>query len=200
MFVVAFPATFVKTARYSCPFSASTVCSIVSWFEVAPGTMLHVPPPLVEISHCTVGAGNPDAAASNVAPSPASTVVLVGSCVTTGGACTVSVASCVVAEPAAFVNTARYRSPSSESDALEIVSRLDVAAGTALQVPPPSVEISHCTVGAGNPDADASNVALCPSSTVRLDGCFVIAGSFWTVSVAASLVAVPATFLKTARY
>ena len=72
----------------------------------------------------------------------------------------------VVARPEAFVNTARYSWPSSEVSVLAIVSCSAVAPGTALQVPPPSIEVSHCTVGAGKPDPVASNTALWPSSTV----------------------------------
>jgi hypothetical protein len=68
-----------------------------------------------------------------------------------------------------------------------------------LQVPPPLVEVCHCTAGGGNPEAVASKTAFWPSSTVVLAGCSVTAGAFWTVSVAALLVAVPAVLLNTAR-
>ena len=41
--------------------------AIVSWSAVAPGTALHVLPPLVETSHCGVGGGVPDAVDSKTA-------------------------------------------------------------------------------------------------------------------------------------
>jgi len=56
--------------------------------------------------HCTVGLGDPDADAVNVAVLPAVTVVELGFVVTDGGPCTVSVADVLVADPAAFMNTA----------------------------------------------------------------------------------------------
>src|SRR5271166_5355094 len=159
-------------------------------------------PPSVEISHCTVGAGKPDAVASKTAFSPTSRVMLAGCCVTAGGTSTVSVAALLVALPAAFVNTARYSSPFSETVASAIVSLSEVAPSTSVHVLPLFVEISHCTLGVGNPEPAASKTALWPSSTVVLAGCSVTDGAFWTVSVAALLIAslggVPS--LKTARY
>ena len=56
--------------------------------------------------HCTVGNGIPDADAANIAVLPAVTVVELGLVVTDGGTCTVSVADVLVADPAAFMNTA----------------------------------------------------------------------------------------------
>jgi len=59
--------------------------------------------------HCTVGLGDPDADAVNVAVLPAVTVVELGFVVTDGAmlvAVTVSVADVLVADPAAFMNTA----------------------------------------------------------------------------------------------
>src|SRR4029077_12003124 len=198
--LVALPAAFVNTARYWWPFSEAIAFSIASWPVVAPGTALHVLPPLIEISHCTVGAGNPEAVASKRAFPPTSMVVPAGCWVTRGSARTVSVAAWLVTLPAALVNTARYSWPSSEEGVLVIVSWVEVAPSIALHVPPPSVETSHCTVGAGNPEAVASKRALCPSLTVTLTGCLVTDGAFCTVSVAASLVASPAAFLNVARY
>jgi len=56
--------------------------------------------------HCTVGLGDPDADAMNVAVLPAVTVVELGLVVIDGGTCTVSVADVLVADPATFMNTA----------------------------------------------------------------------------------------------
>jgi len=56
----------------------------------------------------------------------------------------------------------------------------------------------HCTVGLGDPDADAMNVAVLPAVTVAELGLVVTDGGTCTVSVAAVLVADPATFMNTA--
>ncbi|MGA2835640.1 MAG: hypothetical protein ABSF84_03485 [Acidimicrobiales bacterium] len=58
-----------------------------------------------------------------------------------------------------------------------------------MNVSPPSVDISHCTVGVGLPEALALNVALWLSATVTLDGFFVILGT--SVFAAADRVAMP---------
>src|SRR5665647_2956312 len=84
---------------------------MVSVVVVAPATLLKVAPPSVLDCHCTVGDGNPVAAAVNTAVPPAFTVTSVGFSVITGPAVTVSVAACVVAEPVVLVNTARYWLP-----------------------------------------------------------------------------------------
>ena len=187
--LVAWPATLLNTARYSSPFSESFTFAIVIWSVVASATGLQVLPPSVEISHCTVGVGNPDAVASKVALWPSSTVALTGCLVTTGALWTVSVAASLVALPWTLLNTARNSSPFSEVCALAIVSLSSVARGILVHSAPPSVEISHCTVGAGNPDAAASKLALWPSETVLLTGCLVTLGALWTVSVAGLLTA-----------
>jgi len=59
----------------------------------------------------------------------------------------------------------------------------------------------HCTVGLGDPDADAANVAVLPAVTVAELGLVVIDGAMLaavTVSVADALVIDPATFMNTA--
>jgi len=71
-------------------------------------SFVQLEPPFVETCHCTLGAGAPDAAAAKVALLPRSTVVLVGSAVTSGISSTVSVAAVLVASPVPFVKTARY--------------------------------------------------------------------------------------------
>ncbi len=166
---------------------------------MAPSTGLQVPPPSVEICHCTVGAGNPEAVASKTALWPSSTVTLSGCLVTAGAFCTVSVAASLLASPSVFLKVARYSWPLRDAFTATIVSELDVAPATFVQVLPPLEEVSHLTVGAGEPDAAASNTAFWPSSTVTLCGCSVTVGDFCTVSVAALLVASPAVFLYTAR-
>lgn len=50
------------------------------------------------------------------------------------------------------------------------VSVVDVAPGRSVNVAPPSVLTCHCTVGAGEPVADALKDADCPDETVALDG------------------------------
>ena len=64
--------------------------------------------PSLLISHCTVGAALPLAAAVKLAVLPAMTVWLAGFMVTAGAHWTTSVAGEVVAEPAMFVKTASY--------------------------------------------------------------------------------------------
>ena len=54
--LVALPATLVKTASYSLPSSAALVVK-VSVVEVAPGISAKVAPPSVLTCHCTVGVG-----------------------------------------------------------------------------------------------------------------------------------------------
>ena len=65
-------------------------------------------PPLVLTCHCTVGDGEPLAAAVNVAVWPTVTDWLTGLVVKTGEPITVNVAAVVVAEPTLLVKTARY--------------------------------------------------------------------------------------------
>src|SRR6267154_1018654 len=106
--VVAVPAEFVNTARYWFPFCDNAVVKL-NVVEVAPETLLNVPLPAVLICHCTVGVGEPVAAAVKVAVWPAVTVWLAGWVVivgSVGALFTVSVAAAVVAVPAEFVNTA----------------------------------------------------------------------------------------------
>src|SRR5260370_971504 len=71
--VVAVPAEFVNTARYWFPLCDKAVVKL-NVVEVAPETLLNVPLPAVLICHCTVGVGEPVAAAVKVAVWPAVTV------------------------------------------------------------------------------------------------------------------------------
>ena len=73
--VVAVPAAFVNTARYWFPFCDEAVVK-PRMVEVAPApeTLLKFAPPSVFTCHCTVGAGEPVAAAVKVAVWPAVTV------------------------------------------------------------------------------------------------------------------------------
>ncbi len=72
----------------------------------------------------------------------------------------------------------------------------------AVNVEPPSVLTSHCTVGVGVPPAAAVKVAVFPATTVAAVGCVVMLGAtaVSTVSVAAVVVALPSLLLKTAWY
>ena len=82
-----------------------------------------------------------------------------------GAAFTVSVAAVVVAVPAEFVNTARYRFPFCD-EAVVKLRVVEVAPETLLNVTPPSVLTCHCTVGVGEPVAAAVKVAVWPAVTV----------------------------------
>src|SRR5882724_3116647 len=81
--VVAVPAEFVNTARYWFPFCDEAVVKF-RVVEVAPETLLNVAPPSVLTCHCTVGVGEPVAAAVKVAVWPAVTVWLAGCVVIVG--------------------------------------------------------------------------------------------------------------------
>ena len=82
--VVAEPPGFVNTARYLKPFCPAVTLASVKVVVVAPETLENVAPPSVETCHCTVGVGDPLAAAVNTAVCPAFTVESVGFVVTTG--------------------------------------------------------------------------------------------------------------------
>ena len=72
--VVAEPPVFVNTARYCVPFCAAVVAAIVNVVEVAPEIFVNVELPAGADCHCTVGDGEPLAAAVNDAEAPAFTV------------------------------------------------------------------------------------------------------------------------------
>ncbi len=112
---------------------------------------------------------------------------------------TVSVAALVVVLPPTLVKVARYSLLFSPVVVASMVRTGAVASAIALQLEPWLTETSHCTVGSGNPLAVASKVAFSPAFTVVLAGCAVITGGECTVSVADSLVALPAALVNTAR-
>ena len=97
-------------------------------------------------------------------------------CVVMTGAdfATFSVATCVVAEPAALVNTARYRALAETTTS----SVVDVAPTTSCHGP--ACWTCHCTVGVGVPDAVAVNDAVDPRAAVTDAGCAVMAGATCT--------------------
>src|SRR5258708_8641167 len=82
--LVAVPAVFANTARYWFPFCGKAVVKL-RVVEVAPETLLNVAPPPVLTCHCTVGVGEPVAAAVKVAVWPAITIWLAGWFVIVGG-------------------------------------------------------------------------------------------------------------------
>src|SRR5213594_3307793 len=101
--VVVDPAELVNTARYWFPFCDNVVVKL-RVVEVAPEMLPKVMPPSVLTCHCTVGVGEPVAAAVKVAVWPAVTVWFTGCVVMVGGVeFTVSVAAVVVADPAELV-------------------------------------------------------------------------------------------------
>jgi hypothetical protein len=71
--VVAGPTEFVNTARYSFPFCDEALVKL-KVVEVAPETLPNVTPLSVLTCHCTVGVGEPVAAAVKVAVWPTVTV------------------------------------------------------------------------------------------------------------------------------
>lgn len=75
------PEELVNTARYWLPFCDMLALN-VSVVEVAPGTSVNVTPPSVLTCHCTVGAGEPVAAALKDADCPDVTVRFDGDDVT----------------------------------------------------------------------------------------------------------------------
>jgi hypothetical protein len=174
--VTADPPELVNTAWYLFPF-CEVLAAKLSVVEVAPLTLLNVAPPSVLTCHCTVGAGEPVAAAVNTAVWPAVTVWFVGCAVIVGGVgeFTVSLAAVVTADPPELVNTAWYLFPFCVALAVKL-SVVEVAPLRLLNVTPPSVLTCHCTVGAGEPVAPAVNAAVWPAVTVWLVGCVVIVG------------------------
>jgi len=174
--VVVEPDAFVNTASYSLPDCDVVVPLMVSVADVAPETFVKVEPPLVETSHCTVGAeqlAGVEAAAVNVAVAPAVTVALAGCVVIAGaaeqGAIDVSVAALESVEPAAFVNTARYSLPLLAELAVTVSESVvfPLSVVSLLNVEPPFVDTCHCTAGAeqlAGVDAVAVNTADEPSA------------------------------------
>jgi len=141
--VVMLPQLSVKTARYWLPFCE--LCTVkVRLAEVAPLTFVQFTPSVL-LCHCTVGAGAPLAAAVKLTLWPAIALWLAGLVVTAGAVFAVRVAAFVVADPPAFVNTARYWLPFCEACAVK-VNVGEVPPLTLLQVTP-SVLLCHCTVG-----------------------------------------------------
>src|SRR5271156_2493990 len=185
-------------------FIAMVVPGMFSVGVVPPATFVNEAPPFELTCHCTVGVGVPDAAAVNVAVAPTVTVAFAGLLVIVGAmfaAFTVRVAAVVVAVPAAFVKTARYLLPLIALVVPVMLSVADVAPDKFVNVPPPFVLTCHCTVGVGEPDAAAVNVAVAPAVTVTLVGSVVIVGAVFaafTVNVAFVVGALPGALVNTA--
>src|ERR1700683_2040817 len=119
---------------------------MVSVVDVAPDKFVNVPPLFVLTCHCTVGVGEPDAAAVNVARAHAVTVTFVGSVVIVGAvlpAFTVRVAFVVVALPAVLVKTARYLLPLMALVVLVRLSVVEVAPDIFVNDVPPLVLTCH---------------------------------------------------------
>ena len=137
--VFVLPQSFEKTARYVLPFCALVAVNDSVVF-VAPGMLLN---PLPELTcHCTVGAGDPLAAAVNVAVPPSHTSTLTGLVSTDGPVLTVNVAAAEVSLPPAFVNTARYLLPPADGKAVNVNVVL-VAPRILVKLAPPSVLTCH---------------------------------------------------------
>src|SRR5438105_5143840 len=161
---------------------------------------LNVMPPSVETCHWTVGAGEPPAAAVNVAIVPLHTVCDAGDVVIDGAVLIVSVAAVVFAVPQASVKSARYCLPLS-AGVVSKVSVVEVAPGMLVNDIPPFVDTCHCTVWSlALLVAAAVKVTGKPAHTVWSIGFVVTSGRVSTVSVAGFVVAEPQLLLKTARY
>jgi hypothetical protein len=161
------------------PFIAPVVPVMLSVVEVAPAKFVKAPP-LALTCHCTVGVGEPDAAAVNIAVAPAATVTFAGLVVIVGtvfAAVTVKVAAVVVAMPDALVKTARYSFPLRAAVVPTMLSVGEAAPAMFVKLTPPFVLACHCTVGAGWPEAAAVNVAAAPAVTVTLMGFVAITGA-----------------------
>ena len=157
------------------PFCVTLALNVMV-LDVAPTTFVKDTPLLVLSCHCTVGIGDPIAAATNVTVAPSVTVSFAGFRVTIGGVITVKIAAVVVAVPDPFVNTARYLFPF----CVLLTTKIRVGAiapGMLANVTPLSVLTCHCTVGLGAPLAAAVNVALVPVFTAWLAGCSVTTGA-----------------------
>ncbi|HEY5121535.1 MAG TPA: hypothetical protein VII84_08155, partial [Acidimicrobiales bacterium] len=178
--VVAEPWELVNVASYSLPFIALVTEFNVRVLDVAPVTAVNVAPPFVETLHCTLGVGEPVAAALNVAFDPTLALALNGLVVTTGAdraVVTVKVAAVVVAEPLRLVKTASYRYPF-----IALVTEVNVRfvekdLDTVVNVAPPLVETLHCTPGVGEPVAAALKLAFDPALTLTLVGLSVTTGA-----------------------
>ena len=96
--VVADPPELVNTARYLFPFCDKVVVKL-SVVEVAPERLLKVAPPSVLTCHCTVGVGEPVAAAVKVAVWPAVTVWSTGCVVIVGEGELLAILKIWLAEP-----------------------------------------------------------------------------------------------------
>jgi hypothetical protein len=112
-----------------------------------------------------------------------------------------SVAGVDAALQAALLKSARSLRPLSVTAGLRF-KVAEVAPLIFVKVTPPSVETSHRTVGVGVPPAAAVNDTDVPAVVMTLAGLLVTVGGIFTITVrvAPLVVAVPATFVKTARY
>ena len=193
--VSASPTALLKSALYCQPLSDTFVASTFNVSVAFPASVVSAAndePPLVETSHCTLGAGTPDASAVNDAAAGSTTVADAGLFVIFGAsvnASTVSVAGAVSASPTAFLNRALYCQPLSETFvastlSVSVVFPASVVSGANEE--PPLVETSHCTLGAGTPDASAVNDADPRSTTVVASGLFVTFGGSVTLPRSAS--------------
>jgi hypothetical protein len=161
--VVAVLHVLVKSARYWLPLCDADAEND-RFVDVAPPILFQSDPPLVLTCHCTVGVGEPLAAALNVAVPPVQTDWFDGFAVIPGDVFTVRVAGLVVAVLHILVKSARYWLPLCPADVVN--ERLVLVAPPILfQSDPPLVLICHCTEGVGEPLAAALNVAVPPAQT-----------------------------------
>ena len=110
------------------------------------------------------------------------TDALAGWVVTWGVVLTVRVAALLVADPAAFVQIARYWLAFCASDVGVSVSVAEVCPVRPFQVVPPSVESCHWVVGAGLPEHPTVKEAGLGAVTVSGVGCVVTCGAVLIVT------------------
>lgn len=142
------------------PFCPALTVETVSVADVAPEIVLNDVAPGASNSHCTDGAGLPEAAAVKVALTPLLTAMLAGWVVTAAAKSTLRVAAVLVAVPTELVNTASYLVPFCAATVLATARVGDVAPEIELNDVAPGASDCHCTVAAGLAEAAAVNVAV----------------------------------------
>ena len=145
---------------------------------VAPGMFVNEPPPCLAC-HCTLGEGEPLAAAEKLAVLPAQTVKLAGLVVTEGAVLTVRVAAEEVLEPHVLLKTAWNSSLLCDALVVKLYG-LAVAPGMLVNEPPPWLAC-HCMLT--EPLAAAEKVAVFPAHAVKLVGLVVTEAVALTVNV-----------------
>jgi hypothetical protein len=151
------PALFVATTLYAAT-SACVTSFRINVAEVAPAIGMPF------FIHCRAGAGSPEIVAMKETSAPAATVRAIGWVMKTGFVPdTLRTALRLVTDPAEFFATTEYV-PACEPVTLGNESFVS----TAPLIATPS--LNHCSVGAGEPVADALKATLLPIRDVAFAG------------------------------